>query len=147
MPFETVCCCGAKVAKDVCSADAARWLLWVKQVPAPRKDKCGVIPPFYASQAQESATRDVDICSLSDSNLLDCSCNNTVALALGSSVHIWNAATCTVMGYLEAVAEEESISSLCWSKDGRTLGVGTRRGQIQVRSLGPHGGGLWWWWW
>lgn len=76
----------------------------------------------------------MDICSLLDSNLLDCSCNNTVALALGSSVYIWNAETCTMVGALEPLTGREPISSLCWSEDGRTLSVGTRRGEIQVRS-------------
>ncbi|XP_029685132.1 cell division cycle protein 20 homolog B-like [Takifugu rubripes] len=67
-------------------------------------------------------------------NLLDCSSHNTVALALGSSVYIWNAETHTVVGSLEPdpLSGQESISSLCWSEDGRTLCVGTRRGEIQL---------------
>lgn len=54
MRFETICCCGAKVAKDICSTDAARWLLWVRNVPIPWKNTFGVILHFYASQGQKT---------------------------------------------------------------------------------------------
>lgn len=64
-----------------------------------------------------------------------------VALALGSSVYIWNAETHTVVGSLEPdpLSGQESISSLCWSEDGRALCVGTRRGEIQVWNFRANG--------
>ncbi|XP_033475536.2 cell division cycle protein 20 homolog B-like [Epinephelus lanceolatus] len=86
-------------------------------------------------------------------NLLDCSCNGMVALALGSSVYLWNSETGALVGYLHsspqparAHHQTQSISCLSWSRDGRTLCVGTRRGEIQLwdvehqnmRCLPPH---------
>lgn len=81
--------------------------------------------------------------SLSDSNLLDCSCNGMIALALGSSVYLWNSETHTLVGYFNPSPQPgrscrqtlSSISSLCWSRDGRVLCIGTRRGEIQVNAL------------
>ncbi|XP_071758867.2 cell division cycle protein 20 homolog B-like [Centroberyx gerrardi] len=78
-------------------------------------------------------------------NLLDCSCNGMIALALGSSVYLWNSETHSLEGHLHpsppAVApaqpgrlcrQRQAISSLCWSRDGRALSIGTRRGEIQL---------------
>ncbi|KAM6943930.1 cell division cycle protein 20 homolog B-like [Lycodopsis pacificus] len=72
-------------------------------------------------------------------NLLDCSCNGVVALALGSSVYIWNSETRALAGSLDpspqpgpARHRTPSISCLSWSRDGSTLCVGTRRGEIQL---------------
>ncbi|XP_034548219.1 cell division cycle protein 20 homolog B-like, partial [Notolabrus celidotus] len=73
------------------------------------------------------------------SNLLDCSCNGIIALALGSSVYLWNSETQALLGCLEPNPKPEppyhqtkSISSLCWSRDGRALCIGTRRGELQL---------------
>ncbi|KAK9523086.1 hypothetical protein VZT92_019511 [Zoarces viviparus] len=72
-------------------------------------------------------------------NLLDCSCNGVVALALGASVYIWNSETRALAGSLDpspqpglACHRTPSISCLSWSRDGSTLCVGTRRGEIQL---------------
>ncbi|XP_008286370.1 cell division cycle protein 20 homolog B [Stegastes partitus] len=71
-------------------------------------------------------------------DLLDCSCDGLVALALGSSVHLWNSETCTLMGHLDPSPQppggthRRSISCLRWSGDGRTLCIGTRRGETQL---------------
>nr|XP_020449630.1 cell division cycle protein 20 homolog B isoform X2 [Monopterus albus] len=72
-------------------------------------------------------------------NLLDCSCNGMIALALGSSVYLWNSETRALVGYLNPSLQPgqphhqmQSISSLCWSRDGRVLSTGSRRGEIQL---------------
>ncbi|XP_047449137.1 cell division cycle protein 20 homolog B-like isoform X2 [Mugil cephalus] len=72
-------------------------------------------------------------------NLLDCSCNGMIALALGSSVYLWNSETRALVGHLEPgpqpgrpSCQTRSISCLCWSRDGRALCIGTRRGEIQL---------------
>ncbi|KAM7019123.1 cell division cycle protein 20 homolog B-like [Tautogolabrus adspersus] len=73
------------------------------------------------------------------SNLLDCSCNGVIALALGSSVYLWNSETQALLGCLcpspqpgTLYLQTQSVSSLCWSRDGRSLCIGTRRGEIQL---------------
>ncbi|XP_051278542.1 cell division cycle protein 20 homolog B-like [Dicentrarchus labrax] len=67
-------------------------------------------------------------------NLLDCSCNGMIALALGSSVYLWNSETHALVGSLDPgrQSDRQSISCLCWSRDGRSLCIGTRRGEIQL---------------
>ncbi|KAM9858588.1 cell division cycle protein 20 homolog B-like [Aulostomus maculatus] len=70
-------------------------------------------------------------------NLLDCSCNGIIALALGSTVYIWNPETRSLIGHLDSRPPlvrqpHQSVSSLCWSRDGRALCIGTRRGELQV---------------
>ncbi|XP_062273878.1 cell division cycle protein 20 homolog B-like [Scomber scombrus] len=74
------------------------------------------------------------------SNLLDCSCNGMIALALGSSVYLWNSETRALVGHFNPSQQLgrpchqtlSSISSLCWSRDGQALCIGTRRGDLQV---------------
>lgn len=78
----------------------------------------------------------------SDTNLLDCSCDDVIALALGSSVYFWNSETQSVVGRLDQTAASgeqpssycgtRSVSCVCWSGDGRILCIGTRRREIQV---------------
>uniref|UniRef100_A0A671XVT2 CDC20/Fizzy WD40 domain-containing protein n=2 Tax=Sparus aurata TaxID=8175 RepID=A0A671XVT2_SPAAU len=71
-------------------------------------------------------------------NLLDCSSYGLIALALGSSVFIWDSETRALVGCLDPVPgrasgnQSQSISCLCWSRDGRALCIGTRRGDIQL---------------
>lgn len=96
---------------------------------------------YPARQAQYSLCSSslFSISSPSDTNLLDCSCNGMIALALGSSVCLWNSETRALVGHLDLSpqpgrphGQTQSVSSLCWSKDGRALCIGTRRGEIQV---------------
>ncbi|GLD54271.1 cell division cycle protein 20 homolog B isoform X2 [Lates japonicus] len=70
-------------------------------------------------------------------NVLDCSCNGMIALALGSSVYLWNSETRALAGRLDPSLQtgrprRRSVSSLHWSRDGRALCIGTRRGEIQL---------------
>ncbi|XP_067378190.1 cell division cycle protein 20 homolog B-like isoform X2 [Channa argus] len=72
-------------------------------------------------------------------HLLDCSCNGIIALALGCSVYLWNSETRVLLGYLGPNPQSgghhhqtQSVSSLSWSRDGRALCIGTRRGEIQL---------------
>ncbi|KAK5870890.1 hypothetical protein PBY51_003798 [Eleginops maclovinus] len=70
-------------------------------------------------------------------NLLDCSCDGIIALALGSSVYLWNSETHALVGYLVPSPQPggtylQTISCLSWSRDGRTLCIGTRRGELQL---------------
>ncbi|AWP07525.1 putative cell division cycle protein 20 -like B-like [Scophthalmus maximus] len=73
-------------------------------------------------------------------SVLDCSCNGLVALALGSSVYLWNSETRALVGHLDPGPQtgrprHRSVSSLCWSRDGTALCVGTRRGEIQTGGI------------
>ncbi|XP_016898303.1 cell division cycle protein 20 homolog B isoform X2 [Cynoglossus semilaevis] len=68
-------------------------------------------------------------------DVLDCSCNGMVALALGSTVHLWNSETQVGMGNLgpspqSVPRHQQSVSCLRWSRDGRTLCIGIKSGEI-----------------
>ncbi|XP_034025491.1 cell division cycle protein 20 homolog B-like [Thalassophryne amazonica] len=75
-------------------------------------------------------------------NLLDCSCNGMIALALGSSVYLWSSETHTLAGQIyphlsktqlgRPYPHSQTISSLCWCRDGTALCIGTRQGEIQL---------------
>ncbi|XP_056275794.1 cell division cycle protein 20 homolog B-like [Pseudoliparis swirei] len=72
-------------------------------------------------------------------NLLDCSCHGVIALALGSSVHLWDSETRSPAGSLDTSPQPgrprhrtPAVSCLSWSTDGSALCVGTRGGEIQL---------------
>ncbi|XP_077378057.1 cell division cycle protein 20 homolog B-like isoform X3 [Festucalex cinctus] len=69
-------------------------------------------------------------------HLLDCSCSGILALALDSSVYIWNSETRSLLGHLDPSPEpgrerRQTVSCVRWSEDGRVLSIGTRRGEVQ----------------
>ncbi|XP_019742170.1 cell division cycle protein 20 homolog [Hippocampus comes] len=70
-------------------------------------------------------------------HLLDCSCTGILALALDSSVYIWNSETRSLLGRLDPCPEpgrerRQTVSCIRWSADGRVLSIGTRRGVVQL---------------
>ncbi|XP_021173740.2 cell division cycle protein 20 homolog B [Fundulus heteroclitus] len=72
-------------------------------------------------------------------NLLDCSCDGMIALALGSAVYLWNSETRALVGHFQPSPDPSqpgcralSVSCLSWSRDGRALCTGNRRGEIQL---------------
>ncbi|XP_061527102.1 cell division cycle protein 20 homolog B-like [Phycodurus eques] len=71
-------------------------------------------------------------------HLLDYSCNGILALALDSSVYIWNSETRSLLGRLDPSPEpgrkrRQTVSCVRWSGDGHVLSIGTRRGEVQVQ--------------
>lgn len=66
-------------------------------------------------------------------NLLDWSCNNAVAIALGQSVYLWNAATGTVDELMHTSAADDYITSVSWVKEGGGfLAIGTASADVQL---------------
>lgn len=64
-------------------------------------------------------------------NLMDWSKDNVVAVALGSSVYLWNAAS----GNIEVLYENEGndhACSLSWIQEGHILAVGTSAGTVEL---------------
>lgn len=64
-------------------------------------------------------------------NLLDWSCNNQVAIGLGTSVYVWSADSGTVSSLLET-APDTYVASLRWSGDGAYVSVGLGTGEVQI---------------
>lgn len=65
-------------------------------------------------------------------NLLDWSVNNHLAVALGSSVYLWNAATGDITQLLQLENPEEYVGAVSWVKEGNFLSVGTSNGEVQL---------------
>uniref|UniRef100_A0A8D8ETB4 Cell division cycle protein 20 homolog n=1 Tax=Culex pipiens TaxID=7175 RepID=A0A8D8ETB4_CULPI len=64
-------------------------------------------------------------------NLMDWSADNVVAVALGSSVYLWNAAS----GNIEVLYENEGSDHACalgWIQEGHILAVGTSTGTVEL---------------
>lgn len=64
-------------------------------------------------------------------NLLDWSCNNQVAIGLGTSVYVWSADSGTVSSLLET-SPDTYVASLRWSGDGAYVSVGLGTGEVQI---------------
>jgi len=67
-------------------------------------------------------------------NLLDWSSSNTLAVALGQTVYLWNASTGTIEELMETKAPEDYVCSLSWIKDGASehLAIGTNLAEVQL---------------
>ncbi len=80
-------------------------------------------------------------------NLLDWSSSNVLAVALGQTVYLWNAATGSIEQLCETQREDDHVTSVAWSPDGAHLAVGTNHAEVQlwdaaglrqVRSMRSH---------
>ncbi|KAJ8413904.1 hypothetical protein AAFF_G00065020 [Aldrovandia affinis] len=67
-------------------------------------------------------------------SLLDRGGRGLVALALGSSVALWDGETQSLQGsiHLHPLSSTCSVTSVSWSRDGSTLAIGTGDGEIQL---------------
>eukprot|EP00298_Acanthocystis_sp_HF-20_P013696 c20471_g3_i2.p1 GENE.c20471_g3_i2~~c20471_g3_i2.p1 ORF type:complete len:545 (-),score=252.45 c20471_g3_i2:10-1644(-) len=68
-------------------------------------------------------------------NLIDWSSNNILAVALGSSVFLWNAYTGKVTKTYQAPVVrgvQEYVSGLCWAEQGNQLAIGTSFGTVDI---------------
>lgn len=72
------------------------------------------------------------ILTILDLNLVDWSANNVLAVALGSSVYLWNADTGSIDQLLE-LEGADYVCSLNWMQEGNLIAVGTSLGDVQVR--------------
>ncbi|CAL4139176.1 unnamed protein product [Meganyctiphanes norvegica] len=81
-------------------------------------------------------------------HLLDWSCNNHLAVALGASVYIWNAGDGSITA-LTQMEDPDYICSLAWIKEGNIVAIGLSSGNTQlwdvgqqklVRTMGGHEG-------
>lgn len=103
----------------------------------------------YHRAVPQTAERVLDAPDLLDDyylNLLDWSSTNTIAVALGPAVFLWNAATGSVEELCScdggngnggtASAEQQSssayVTSVAWAPDGTHLAVGTSDARVQI---------------
>eukprot|EP01126_Amoeba_proteus_P060521 TRINITY_DN800_c0_g4_i1.p1 TRINITY_DN800_c0_g4~~TRINITY_DN800_c0_g4_i1.p1 ORF type:complete len:455 (+),score=64.46 TRINITY_DN800_c0_g4_i1:161-1525(+) len=63
-------------------------------------------------------------------NLLDWNSNNVVAIALGSSIYLWNGDTCTNQILVDL--GETGVTSVSWLQGSRYLAVGTNDCEVRI---------------
>lgn len=66
-----------------------------------------------------------------DLNLIDWSFSNILAVALGTSVYLWNADSGAIDQLLD-LEGADYVTSLSWVPNGNLLAVGTALGPVQV---------------
>ena len=64
-------------------------------------------------------------------NLVDWSCGNLLAVALGSFIYLWNAGTGEI-SQLCGLEGEEYVCSVRWVEEGTYLAVGSSSGNCRV---------------
>lgn len=82
----------------------------------------------------QSAERTLDAPDLVDDyylNLLDWSSENMLAVALGSTVYLWDAVTSSIEE-LVTVDEQGPVTSVSWAPDGKYLAVGFNNSDVQL---------------
>ena len=55
-----------------------------------------------------------------------------MAVALGSSVYLWNAATGETELLMQCPEEEDIVTSVKWAADGTHIAVGTSNAEVQL---------------
>eukprot|EP00899_Mesostigma_viride_P029481 jgi/Mesvir1/9718/Mv12189-RA.1 len=65
-------------------------------------------------------------------NLLDWSRDNVVAVALGTTVYLWNASSGTIEQLLQTNHDEDYVTSVAWAADGQHISVGTNSAEVQI---------------
>eukprot|EP00850_Spirogloea_muscicola_P013187 SM000088S23728 [mRNA] locus=s88:331340:333659:- [translate_table: standard] len=65
-------------------------------------------------------------------NLLDWGLRNTVAVALGGTVYLWDAASGSIEELSRCAGESDYVSSVAWAADGRHLAVGLSTSEVQL---------------
>lgn len=65
-------------------------------------------------------------------NLLDWSCNNVVAVALGTSVYLWFADSGAIKQLMSTTDDDDFVTSVSWAQDGQHIAIGLNNSEIQV---------------
>jgi len=68
-------------------------------------------------------------------NLIDWSSQNSIAVALGCTVYLWNAGTGAIDQLMQTDVEydeEDYVTSVNWAPDGKHIAVGTNNAEVQI---------------
>lgn len=136
------------------SLSGSRVLAFKNKAPAPTEGHVNSLKVLYSQQgrsanlgasgARTKATRHIpsapekilDAPALVDDyylKLLDWSCNNTLAVALGPSVYLWNASSGTISELCTLPAADDYVTSVAWIKEGGgVVAIGTASADVQL---------------
>lgn len=140
---------GAGSGAGAGSAPSHRVLAFKNKAPAPAEGHLAASRVLY-SQNRESmghrrgrvhrhipsdAERVLDAPDLLDDyylNLLDWSATNVLAVALGQTVYLWNAANGTIDELMTTPGDTDYVSCVSWIEQGNILAVGNDKGATQL---------------
>ncbi|MCL7024588.1 hypothetical protein MKW94_021209 [Papaver nudicaule] len=94
----------------------------------------GSTPPKQQRKISKTPFKILDAPSLQDDyylNLVDWSSQNVLAVALGTCVYLWSAASSKVTKLCD-LAPDDGVCSVQWTKEGSFLSIGTSLGQVQI---------------
>lgn len=83
----------------------------------------------------QNASKILDAPNLRDDyylNIIDWGRTNVLAVALGSVTYLWNASNHEIQQLEEENNQDDYPSSVAWSTDAKTLGVGRACSKIQL---------------
>jgi len=86
----------------------------------------------YISQTPERILDAPDLVDDYYLNLLDWSQQNVLAIALGPTVYLWNAADGSITQLCELEDEGDHVTSVSWGADGKYLSIGTDSCNVQL---------------
>lgn len=141
----------------------ARILAFKNKAPAPKEGHLNDLRVLYSQNKTSSTSskknarhipqvpeRILDAPDLIDDyylNLLDWSCNNHLAVALGGFVYLWNAASGDIVQLCQTETPDCYVGAVSWIKEGNFLALGDSNGVVQlwdveaqkrVRSMSGH---------
>ncbi|KAH9605923.1 hypothetical protein KSS87_008884 [Heliosperma pusillum] len=104
------------------------------------EDDYSVVQPFKPVRPRQrnipqTADKTLDAPRLLDDyyvNLLDWSSNNVLAIALGNTVYLWNANTCSVSELFTVDEDTGPVTSVSWVSDGCHIAVGFHNSHVQL---------------
>ncbi|XP_061510621.1 cell division cycle protein 20 homolog [Anopheles gambiae] len=128
-----------------CDISKQRLLAFRTKVPAPPEGHVNPLKAIYSVKTPMSAKsgsryipnapeRILDAPEIMNDyylNLMDWSTDNVIAVALGASVYLWNAATGTIEMLFENEGNDHACS-LSWIHEGHILAVGTSAGTVEL---------------
>eukprot|EP00966_Prymnesium_polylepis_P046934 1087633-Prymnesium_polylepis.1 len=93
------------------------------------------LPRKYSRHIPQAPERILDAPELLDDyylNLLDWSSNNTLGVALGDSIYLWNANDGSIQQLMQTQGENSHVTSLSWIQQGNYMAVGTSDHKVQI---------------
>ncbi|XP_068668102.1 protein FIZZY-RELATED 3-like isoform X1 [Aristolochia californica] len=91
-------------------------------------------PPKAPRKIPKTPHKVLDAPALQDDfylNLVDWSCQNVLAVGLGTCVYLWTASNSKVTKLCE-LGPSDSVCALQWTREGTYLSIGTNLGEVQI---------------
>ncbi|KAJ8438597.1 hypothetical protein Cgig2_010381 [Carnegiea gigantea] len=126
--------------REVFGMNRARILAFKNQLPAPVEQDfytyfCQSKPAKPRCYIPQSFKRTLDASDLIDDfylNLLDWGCRNVLAIALGSTVYMWDASNGSTSKLVIVDDDKGPVTSVNWMPDGCHTAIGLNNSEVQL---------------